>query len=52
MAKGGRFNLTTLDVGAAVDIDVVEPNGVVVDAAAAGLETCLGGGKTLPRPPF
>ena len=52
MAKGGRFSLTTKDVvgAAVVALDGVEPNGV--DAAAAGLETCLGGGKTLPRPLF
>ena len=53
MAKGGRLGLTTMDVvGAAVGaLDGVEPNDVV-DAAAAGLETCLGDGKTLPRPLF
>ena len=46
MAKGGRFSLTTKDVvgAAVVALDGVEPNGVV-DAAAAGLKDCLGGGK-------
>ena len=43
-ARGGRFNLTTLDAAVGA-LDAVEPNDVVV-AAAAGLESCLGGGKT------
>ena len=44
-AKGGSFTLATLEVDAAVDMDVVEP----IVNAAAGLERCLGSGKTRSR---